>query len=192
VAQYRPTESLRLAILSSAYISWTTEHKRPSTAKGYRDIWEDHLKPHCAVVWLKDARTYHVQSWLNQIGVGKLSRNTLKHVKSVVSGIFTLAKQQDYFQGERTPPAIPPSTQRQQDRRKPMLTLWKRFRRSFPCSLNPQRRLLQSRRSWDYDTARFKVRSGKTTVTTRCTLADQSGMVASRTQKPTKAVLLFR
>ena len=31
---------------------------------------------------------------------GKLSRNTLKHVKSVVSGIFTLAKQQDYFQGE--------------------------------------------------------------------------------------------
>jgi len=32
--------------------------------------------------------------------VGKLSRNTLKHVKSVISGIFTLAKQQDYFQAE--------------------------------------------------------------------------------------------
>jgi hypothetical protein len=30
----------------------------------------------------------------------KVSRNTLKHVKSVISGIFTLAKQQDYFQGE--------------------------------------------------------------------------------------------
>jgi integrase len=29
-----------------------------------------------------------------------LSRNTLKHVKSVISGIFTLAKQQDYFQSE--------------------------------------------------------------------------------------------
>jgi len=51
-------------------------------------------------VWLKDTRTYHVQSWLNRIGAGKLSRNTLKHVKSVVSGIFTLAKQQDYFHGE--------------------------------------------------------------------------------------------
>lgn len=49
---------------------------------------------------MKDTRTYHVQGWLNQIGAGKLSRNTLKHVKSVVSGIFTLAKQQDYFQGE--------------------------------------------------------------------------------------------
>ena len=82
------------------YLPWTEEHKRPSTAKGYRDIWEDHLKPLCAPVWLKDARTYHVQGWLNQIGAGKLSRNTLKHVKSVISGIFTLAKQQDYFQGE--------------------------------------------------------------------------------------------
>jgi integrase len=82
------------------YLPWTAEHKRPSTAKGYRDIWEDHLKPISEQVWLKDTRAYHVQSWLNQIGAGKLSRNTLKHVKSVISGIFTLAKQQDYFQGE--------------------------------------------------------------------------------------------
>jgi integrase len=82
------------------YLPWIKEHKRPSTAKGYRDIWEDHLKPHCSKVWLKDTRTYHVQGWLNQIGKGKLSRNTLKHIKSVISAIFTLAKQQDYFQGE--------------------------------------------------------------------------------------------
>jgi integrase len=53
-----------------------------------------------AEVWLRDTRTYHVQSWLNQTGTGELSRNTLKHVKSVVSGIFTLAKRLDYFQGE--------------------------------------------------------------------------------------------
>jgi integrase len=82
------------------YLPWIAEHKRPSTAKGYRDIWEDHLKPLSEQVWLKDTRTYHVQGWLTQIGTGRLSRNTLKHVKSVVSAIFTLAKQQDYFQGE--------------------------------------------------------------------------------------------
>jgi integrase len=82
------------------YLPWIEQHKRPSTAKGYRDIWEDHLKPHCAQVWLKDTRTYHVQGWLNQIGMGSLSRNTLKHIKSVVSAIFTLAKQQDYFHAE--------------------------------------------------------------------------------------------
>jgi integrase len=84
------------------YLPWIELHKRPSTAKGYRDIWEDHLKPYCAKVWLKDTRTYHVQGWLNAIGSRpqKLSRNTLKHIKSVVSAIFTLAKQLDYFHGE--------------------------------------------------------------------------------------------
>jgi integrase len=83
------------------YLPWIEQHKRPSTAKGYRDIWEDHLKALCGDVWLKDTRTFHVQGWLNQIAVaGNLSRNTLKHIKSVVSAIYTLAKQQDYFQGE--------------------------------------------------------------------------------------------
>jgi len=83
------------------YLPWIRQHKRPSTAKGYRAVWEDHLKPLCRAVWLKDTRTYHVQGWLNAIGrEGKLSRNTLRHIKSVVSAIFTLAKQQDYFQGE--------------------------------------------------------------------------------------------
>jgi integrase len=82
------------------YLPWIEQHKRPSTAKGYQDIWEDHLKPLCSQLWLKDTRTYHVQGWLNQIGAGSLSRNTLKHIKSVVSAIFTLAKQQDYFHAE--------------------------------------------------------------------------------------------
>jgi integrase len=58
------------------------------------------LRPLCAQEWLKNTRTYHVQGWLNQVGSRNLSRNTLKHVKSVVSAIFTLAKQQDYFQAE--------------------------------------------------------------------------------------------
>jgi integrase len=82
------------------YLPWVGLHKRPSTVKGYRDIWEGHLKPLCGDVWLKDARTFHVQGWLDQIAAAKLSRNTLKHIKSAISGIFTLAKQQDYFQGE--------------------------------------------------------------------------------------------
>jgi integrase len=37
---------------------------------------------------------------LNEIGSASLSRNTLKHIKSVISAIFTLAKQQDYFHRE--------------------------------------------------------------------------------------------
>lgn len=84
--------------VEGVYLPWVEQHKRPSTYKGYRDIWEDHLNVRAGQAWLKDVRTFHVQSWLNQIGAGKLSRNTLRHIKSVLSGIFTVAKQQDYFQ----------------------------------------------------------------------------------------------
>lgn len=81
-------------------LPWIKQNKRPSTEKGYRDIWEGHLEPLCAKVWLKNVRTFHVQNWLNEIAKKGLSRNTLKHVKSVISAIFKLARQLDYFQGE--------------------------------------------------------------------------------------------
>ena len=63
------------------YLPWVEQHKRPSTFKGYRDIWEDHLRAICEDVWLKDTRTYHVQGWLNEIGHSEgndFSRNTLQ------------------------------------------------------------------------------------------------------------------
>ena len=57
------------------YFPRIEQHVRPSTLKGYRDIWEGHLKPRCAQVWLKEVRTYHVQGWLDEIAFpGSLSR----------------------------------------------------------------------------------------------------------------------
>ncbi len=49
---------------------------------------------------MKNVRTFHVQGWLNSISEKRLSRNSLKHIKSVISAIFKLAKQLDYFQSE--------------------------------------------------------------------------------------------
>ena len=86
--------------VEGVYLPWVDEHKRPSTAKGYRDIWEFHLRPLCASAWMKNTRTFHVQGWLNAIGQKELSRNSLKRIKSCVSGVFKLAKQLDYFEGE--------------------------------------------------------------------------------------------
>jgi hypothetical protein len=86
--------------IKSGYLPWIVEQKRPSTVKGYRDIWELHLRPLCSKIWMKQVRTHHVQGWLSELGRRKLSRNTLKNMKSVISAIFRLAKQQDYFRGE--------------------------------------------------------------------------------------------
>ncbi len=76
-------------------------HIRPSTLKGYRDIWAKHLRPRCADSWLKDVKTYHVQGWLDEIAKAEpLGRRTLQHIKCSLSAIFKLAKQQGFFEGE--------------------------------------------------------------------------------------------
>jgi integrase len=87
--------------MEHVYLPHMNQYKRPSTRKGYQDIWENHMKPRCANEWLKDVRTFHVQSWLDSIGAtGILSRNTLKHIKTFMSAVFKLAKQQGYYMGE--------------------------------------------------------------------------------------------
>jgi hypothetical protein len=85
--------------VDGVYLPWIKQHKRPSTQKSYRDIWEDHLQSECADAWMKNVRTFQVQGWLNSIGAKGLGRNSLKHLKSALSAIFKLGKQQGYFDG---------------------------------------------------------------------------------------------
>jgi integrase len=82
------------------YIPRIEEHKRPSTAKGYASIWRLYLKRLVKKLWLKDVRTRHVQEWLDELAKLGLSKNTLKHIQSVLSAIFKLAKQLGYYEGE--------------------------------------------------------------------------------------------
>ena len=104
--------------VTGVYLPWVMETKKPSTYKGYNDIWRHHLK----VVGrdersnLKDIRTFTVQGWLNQMGQERLSRNSLKRIQSVLSGIFKQAKRLGYYDGVNpvqdtaiNPHATPPS-----------------------------------------------------------------------------------
>jgi integrase len=92
------------------YLPWIERYQRPSTLKGYRQVWKQHLKPLCERMWLKEVRTYQVQGWLNAIGENgsvcretservPLSKNSLKRIQSVLSGVFALAKQLGYYEG---------------------------------------------------------------------------------------------
>ncbi len=51
----------------TVYLPWVERYQRASTLKGYRQVWTQHLKPHCGGAWLKDVRTFNVQGWLNAI-----------------------------------------------------------------------------------------------------------------------------
>jgi integrase len=102
VTNANPERVVTLAdFVERVYFPHIEQYKRPSTLKGYRDIWRNHVKVRCGGEWLKDVRTFHVQSWLDSIAsLGTLGRNTLKHIKTFLSAIFKLAKQQGYFSGE--------------------------------------------------------------------------------------------
>jgi hypothetical protein len=96
-----PDKVVRIGdFVERVYFPRIQQHLRPSTQKGYRDIWEMHLKPRCASTWIKDVKTYHVQEWLEEIAVASdLGRRSLQHIKSSLSAIFRLAKQQGHFVG---------------------------------------------------------------------------------------------
>ncbi len=61
---------------------------------------------------MREIRTCDVQRILDDIArLGLLGSNSLRHIKSQISGIFSYAKQQGYFDGENPArnTAIPPA-----------------------------------------------------------------------------------
>jgi integrase len=82
------------------YLPFAKQQKRPSTYRGYSQVWSDYLKAHCQGEWLREVKTHHVQSWPEGIArEHEISKTTLKHVKNFLSGVFRHAAQQGYFDG---------------------------------------------------------------------------------------------
>jgi integrase len=82
------------------YLPFVKQQKRPSTHRGYSQMWSDYLKVPCQAEWLREVKTHQVQLWLETIAQDhKLSKTTLKHVKNFLSGVFRHAAQQGYFDG---------------------------------------------------------------------------------------------
>jgi integrase len=82
------------------YLPFVKQQKRPSTYRGYSQMWGEYLKERCSAAWLREVRTHQVQRWLDDIArEHELSKTTLKHIKNFLSGIFRHAAQQGYFDG---------------------------------------------------------------------------------------------
>jgi integrase len=87
--------------IEKVFFPHVEQYKRASTMHGYKAIWNNHLKPRSAEVWLNDIRTYSVQEWIDAIAKsGPVSRNYLLRMKAFVSAAFKEARRQDYYLGE--------------------------------------------------------------------------------------------
>ncbi len=80
------------------YLPWAREinpkvgepNLRPSSLEGYRQIWSLHLQEHFGPVLLRDYRTVTATEFLNGLARTQ-GRNTINHVRSLMSGIFSHA-----------------------------------------------------------------------------------------------------
>ena len=88
------------------YLPWVKQQKRPSTYQAYAQMWHAYLKGQCGSAWLREVETHDVQKWLEEIAKTPrqrgnleytLSKNTMAHIKHLLSGVFGYAARQGFF-----------------------------------------------------------------------------------------------
>jgi hypothetical protein len=86
------------AFVEGAYLPWTKERRRASTSKGHHEIWINHIRDHVGGLQLREFRTVDASRMVRAIAIeNDLTRTTLQHIKSVLSTIFTYAKNERAF-----------------------------------------------------------------------------------------------
>jgi len=79
--------------IEGTYLPHVELHKRPSTVKGYRNLYNHYIADHVSGIRVFGFRTKDGQALLNRVASEHaLSHMTLTHVKSFLSGVFTFAR----------------------------------------------------------------------------------------------------
>jgi integrase len=72
------------------YLPFAEDNLRHSTVHGYKQVWNQHLRPHFGDTLMRDYRTATGSLLLTSLA-RRLGRHTIQHVRSLASGIFTHA-----------------------------------------------------------------------------------------------------
>jgi len=98
--KFMPEASMTLKqFVDEIYLGYI-EEKRASTKKGYAEIWKNHICDRVGHIPVREFRTVHASRMLHAIAdENDLSKTTLQHIKAVLSGIFTHAKNEGAFDG---------------------------------------------------------------------------------------------
>jgi integrase len=76
----------------NVYLPKYVKELRPSTIHGYCQMWAQHLEPHFGKRRLCDYEPYMASEFLTSLARdGKHSKNTISHVRGLMSGIFDYA-----------------------------------------------------------------------------------------------------
>jgi len=82
------------------YLPFVSAQKRPSTLRGYKQMWNAYVHGRIGSMRLRDFKTVHGSRLLKSIAAeNDLTRTTLQHIKGFVSGIFTFALNEGVYTG---------------------------------------------------------------------------------------------
>jgi integrase len=82
------------------YLPFVSEQKRPSTHRGYEQMWKAYVRDRIGSMRLRDFKTVHGRRLLKSIAAeNDLTRTTFQHIKGFVSGIFTFALNEGVYAG---------------------------------------------------------------------------------------------
>jgi len=85
--------TLTLALfVTEFYEPYARENFKPSTVHGYTKLWRDALCPRVGEIRLRDFKTVDAANMLTAFAAKGWGRRSLQHAKSLLSGIFTYAK----------------------------------------------------------------------------------------------------
>jgi len=96
-----PHSTMKLAqFVESSYLPFVMATKRPSTYKGYVNMWKRYLESRSAIA-LRDFRTVDGERLLEDIAYDhSLTGTTLAHIKAFLSGVFRFAKRKGVLNSE--------------------------------------------------------------------------------------------
>src|SRR5215472_1844276 len=98
--KFAPENNMTLKeFVEKVYLPYV-EELRASTRKGYREIWTNHISERVGKIRMREFRTVDASKMLRAIAEEHdLTKTTLQHIKSVLSGVFTHAKNEGAFDG---------------------------------------------------------------------------------------------
>jgi integrase len=73
---------------------WKGTGMRPSTVRGYKQVWSQHLKAHFGTTTLRDYSAVMARRFLQSVKTQQ-GKNTLKHIRALASAMFTEAIERD-------------------------------------------------------------------------------------------------
>jgi integrase len=92
--------------VENTYLPFIELKRRPSTVRGYKQMWQRYLKPRCSDLVMHSAETRMIQSKLDEIEhEEKLAPQTMAHIKHLLGGIFHFAIKQGHVPKGTSNPA---------------------------------------------------------------------------------------